>query len=233
MELTYNCLQFYADGHDPLGKLTALDRIATLHLLLGDYEKAETCLRQGIEIAQQMKSPRAQIVLFNNLGDVFLKTGRPAEEALPHFERSLELAQSDNYSYAIGLAALGCVECLIVLERDDEAEKMLDLARTNLEKAGRTRNLLNLDLNQAKLLYRKGRFGEAEKLALTILKKSETDDLLLVRYNAAVLLSELYEGNGMFKEALFLRSPQYRTVQEKGGNRYKKAVEWPGDALSE
>ncbi len=126
--------------------------IASAHVELGDYAQAERLLREGLERAERMRSPRARASVLWNASEVASERGKHwqalelAEEALSYFRHG-----SDQRSALRLLAAYGYLLLHQDPPRPEEARVALEEALAGLT-IGFDRGYVLTELSRAHLL---------------------------------------------------------------------------------
>ncbi|RXG18193.1 Tfp pilus assembly protein PilF [Leeuwenhoekiella aestuarii] len=102
LDFQQQSLLIYRDLKDLSGEATVLENIGSIYEDLGDYDKAYTYFEQAYAFFKEVDD-EAQINAFNNLADIYRKTGR-YKEAITKTKEVLELALAYDNPHQIASA---------------------------------------------------------------------------------------------------------------------------------
>ncbi len=132
---------------------------------LGDYEKAETLLKQSINVLQAQPPRKELAVVFEVLGRVEYLQGK-FDSANRRYRQSLAISRECNYQYGVALALNGlanalCDELADYKQAQSLLEESLTISRQLQDGYGEARAIINLgataqdlkDYRRAKQLY--------------------------------------------------------------------------------
>lgn len=88
---------------NPLWAAEASIRIAETHVLAGEYQEGLAAATAALEEAREVDAPRVLVAMLERLIAYALVQARRKDDALPHFERSLELARDAGADYEVAL----------------------------------------------------------------------------------------------------------------------------------
>ena len=174
-------------GASPVAVAWAINPLASLHAMRGDFELAERLLRQAKATLDELGSLNASVNHHEAL--VWLLAGRPdlAEAALrPTAERLSSIGDEGLLATTSAMLA----QALFALERFDEAGECCALA----ERAGAADDIVTQVVWRgvlAKVLARAGNGERAEALAREAVALAEPTDLLTYRGDAMLDLGEV------------------------------------------
>jgi len=143
------------DAWDSDGAIQLLATVAAAHFELGDVDQAERLLREGLDRATRMHSPRARASVLWNASQIATERGRHrealdlAEEALAYFRHG-----SDRRSAARLLGAYGYLLLRQEPPRPAEAREVLNEALAGLTDSGRgfDRGTILVEISRAHLM---------------------------------------------------------------------------------
>ena len=205
----------------PLGepRLVALllTNLALAHQREGRAAAALDATREALALQEELGQLHEVALLHQNLG-VYQKEARRHAEARHHFATALELrrALGDAHGVAVAHANLG----LLALDGGQlaEAERELAAARPLLERYGQPRERLHLELGEARLAFRLGRWRALTARLRDLRERAAAGGAREVALEAAQLLFERQLGGRRLEAAAeeFTRADALATAAPSG-----------------
>jgi transcriptional regulator with GAF, ATPase, and Fis domain len=205
----------------PLGepRLVALllTNLALAHQREGRSTAALDATREALALQEELGQLHEVALLHQNLG-VYQKEARRHAEARHHFATALELrrALGDAHGVAVARANLG----LLALEAGllAEAERELAAARPLLERYGQPRERLHLELGEARLAFRLGRWRGITARLRDLRERAAAGGAREIALEAAQLLFERQLGGRRLEAAAeeFTRAEALATAAPSG-----------------
>lgn len=113
-ELRRACLQEAREEDEPLSLAWSIWEMGELYRLEEDYESARRWYEDGMAHFRAGAFERGATFYHRGMGDLALAQGQP-EEAAGHFQRSLELAENENYRWGMSRALIGLGHATLAL----------------------------------------------------------------------------------------------------------------------
>ncbi len=199
---------------DHTGTPYVMNDLGELYDAMGDYAKAESCLRQAVKLREETlgpDDPRLAVSL-SNLADIE-ETNRQYDEAERNYRRALNILQkADPDGFQTSCVRNNLAELYHTLEEFGKAEALYTEILPHLEKRGDSPELAAILGNLASVYVDEGALDKAEPLylrSLEIRKRvlgADHPDTALGAYNAGTL---------------YFRKGDYRKAEEY----YRRALE--------
>ncbi|MEO1263834.1 MAG: ATP-binding protein [Bacteroidota bacterium] len=186
--------------------------IGTLYAHLYNYPEAIRRYRGVLEEFDGLLEDRNKLVVYNNLGNIYLSTQQP-KTALQYFEKSLFLAEQLGYSSMQAHALAQLSRARLQLGELASAKEDAKAAQTLLDSLGNINGKqINL-LNRGEIHYRDGELDLAKALTLKAIEvaKQVKDDACEIRCYKH--LARIFKAKGEFKTALEYEE-KYGEIQE-------------------
>ncbi len=129
-------------------------------LLPRDPELAQVLSETNLYVASVVDTPLAWAWANRSRAHI-LHTMRKSVDAIPFFEKAVELFEQVGLSGEAGRTLVVQMDCLIYLSRYDDALLAADRARTALEKSNDTQYMSTLEIALGNVYYRLNRYGES------------------------------------------------------------------------
>lgn len=189
-------------------ELTFLNGMGINYVELGEFDKAINILQQLEQKAQEAGDWACVVCALGNMGNL-RETQSNYAEAIQYYERARQVAQEVNSVNHIVLVTVTLAECYIASKDYQKAEAYLKEAE-NLLKTDESMYRTDYLRLRGKLYLISGAYTEALNLLLQALNKADMLDDWYDRCRIYETLSEIYEAQGDFQNAL----KAYRTFQD-------------------
>lgn len=133
---------------------------AKLYRNQGNYEESMDLSLRGLELAQQHHFAQWELVLLNNIGDLYYSMGRPAE-AIPFLEQSLKVKGAGIDPYYRNMAIFTLGEVYHALHDEARAEYYFKVSLQMAEQYGIVRDLIEANRKLALIYAVKGDYAKA------------------------------------------------------------------------
>lgn len=213
----FNVLKSYEDLKDTSGIISLNNNLGAAYDRMGEYDKALDCFFKAQEImtASNLPERKKQVLptVFNNIANIYQTKGDP-QSALAYYEKSLELALEVPNHKAQGIA-YNNIGKLYANELNDPA-KALEYLNKGLafrEKVGDQGEIARSLTILADYHRRQGELTRGKQYALRTLEIGQKIGSLDLQRAAFLLLSELGEASGEYREALSFQK-QFKTFND-------------------
>ncbi|MCB0167777.1 MAG: PAS domain S-box protein [Anaerolineae bacterium] len=190
----------------------AYNNLANIYFETGDYDRAIETLQHNLVRAAETDFKRIECLSYLNLGETYLLAGND-EAALENGRRGLQVSQAAGFEMFEAYAFDIIGKAYLKLDETDQAithfEQALALSRAI--KSDVTEALFLLNLGQA--YCNKQQFAAALKYGREGIKTAEKIEAKSELVKGHLLLSEIYEQQGDFAQALH-HFKQYQTFKE-------------------
>jgi CHAT domain-containing protein len=200
-----------ANKHENLYQQAQLKRqLGTTYLAGGHVDKAQQQLKQSLDLAEQIRKPGLIAAAYNDLGNLLMHNNLH-REALLHYKKSVDIAQTADLSLLVMKVSTNVVAAEIEVEQYEQARNNIKHAKILSEKLDNshdnTMQLLRLgDLSLNLYKISKNPADKAEAYALfnkaKIAAKNQSDNH--AGAYALGYLGALYENEGRNEDALRL-----------------------------
>ena len=195
------CLSYAEAQNDEQQEANAYQNIATLYVLQNDYIKASESLDRAAHLYRELKDDDGVLTTLFNFANILKEKGK-FDEARKHYQTVLNYREREGNKAVIAYVHMNLSQMLVKEKRYAEAvvslKKTLRLLKELQFQSDIAIVLNDLGLSESKL----GNTQEAIDYFEQALKIGEAQSLL--QYNAEIYknLSQLYQDQGAYKQAL-------------------------------
>lgn len=184
-------------------QLMLLNNISTLYGMLGQFDKAEKVLNQGLALCEEHGIAFQKVQFLFGLGSMFMRKIEP-EKALEYLLECEKAGAAINLTDPIYLSDLysNLAGCHKHLYQNDLAWKRLQQAKEALQSVGNQSKLVELDVNIASYLISEGKLTESRKLlqdAIKYARKQKNYNILVI---AQLNMYQSYEAGKNYSKAI-------------------------------
>ncbi|MDH5367313.1 MAG: tetratricopeptide repeat protein [Cyclobacteriaceae bacterium] len=151
-------MESISDSNFPTVRFRVNDALGNCHNQMGELEKAEKYLQTAIKVNGISQAERARGLC--DMGILYLEN---PEKALSYFEESCAIRQEQNLEDAYTTSLIYKGQCMIKLNRLEQAEQILNEAKTLVEKYNVPTKKLHLYEQMRTLLEKQENYSEANK----------------------------------------------------------------------
>jgi signal transduction histidine kinase/uncharacterized protein HemY len=196
--LKYNmkAMSLYEKTGNKSGYLIAVGNIASIHMVLFDYERAIYYFEQSIAMAEELNDTNGKIGIYYNLGATYINMGE-FDKAEVQELKALEIARSVGaFSYeAYIMSALAGIYADDSKKDYDKAEEYAKEALRLAEESGIPAIVVNAKLKLAGIYYYQKRYKESDAAASMVY---EMDSINIERgriTTASIVVANIFLGN--------------------------------------
>jgi hypothetical protein len=182
-------------------KIKTLNSLGVTYRFISDSEKAIECFLAGYELAVNNSDERQQMLILNNISEIYF-VNNEINKSKDYLERGYKIAIQLQDSLMMGRFTANLAILANATNELDKANNYLDISIAMLKNQKDINTLTSVQEVKVRNLYLRGQYNKAEQLAIEILNKipiGEEDD---IRSQLFLLLSQIKEQKGDFKEAV-------------------------------
>ncbi len=154
-------LGFYSQNSDKINISLSYNLLAIIYDSLSDYENAIKYYKES-EAFDELKSPYNQASQYFNLASVYVAM-EEYENALAYYQKSKKISESSGDDYSLAYVSVGMSELLVLQDKVDEAETILQPVIDILDKLNDEVMLFNALLVMAEIKTINKQFPKALK----------------------------------------------------------------------
>jgi tetratricopeptide (TPR) repeat protein len=153
-------LQLYEKSNNQLGIGNTTGDLGVVYYFQGEYERAVENYRRAMASCEAQKNMHGVMIGHFNIGDYMLQSGQ-FETAIREFQMALDLARRKKFRDVELDAGFYLLDAQLSLSLCDEAEAELNRLRPAVQKDSSTRTRGLESVVRARLVWKRGRPGEA------------------------------------------------------------------------
>lgn len=206
-------LNYYDQAAAPDKKIAAYNNIGIVFQNLKNYKKALVYFNKAFDPTVEPKDTILTVSVMNNIALCNTSLGN-YDVALDYLEKAIAISEKVNNNYGLCISYQLMGSLYLSLNRQDEAYEAYKMSTGIARKGNLTYQLAMAELGMAKVLLKQNKAEEAHGISDRVMKMSDTLNSLTLKSDAHLMLAEVSEQLGLYREGLQHYREHIRTQEE-------------------
>lgn len=183
-------------------KIGALNNIGLIYMNMNNYEKALSYFNEVIHSKAQPTDTILVVSALNNIAICYISEKKP-ERALEYIEKAISLSEKVNNQYGLCISHQLMGNLYLELGQPPKAKEAYQASIDIAQTANLTYQKAISRIGVARVLLLQNKTNEAFDIGFDVFKVANQQNSLILKSEAHLLLSEIYEKIGDYKNNLY------------------------------